>query len=55
MPKKSILIFIGILMIVWFPYFFNYYDVISAIVITIGVIISGIIGERMLQRKKQKK
>lgn len=54
MPKKSILIFIGILLLVWLPYFYNYYDVTSAIFITIGVNISGFFGERIMQSKKQK-
>ncbi len=54
MKKTSIiitlLILIGILLLIWLPYFFHLYSLFEACVITISAFLGGFIGEYIKKR-----
>jgi len=48
-PIKEIIIILAILCLIWIPLLFEIYNVITAIFITIGVIIGGYLSTKFLK------
>jgi hypothetical protein len=53
MPVKSIIIVLLLLLIVWIPFILNMYNGVTAIALTAGFIIAGLICDRITGRPEQ--
>lgn len=47
----TLLIVVGILSLIWIPVFFSLYNVLTALFLMIGTVISGYAGEKFLKNK----
>lgn len=50
MPIKSIFIVLFLLVLVWIPVIFNFYDILMATMLTLSFIVAGFIGDKISSR-----
>lgn len=50
-PYLALFVLLGVLMLIWMPVYFGFYNLLTAVMITVGVILAGIVSDLFLKNK----
>ncbi len=51
-PFKSLLIIVLLCLLVWFPVVFGAYNIVTAIILTLGFLVAGFLGDMIRNKDK---